>query len=145
MREQVQDTLDQLTPLGKQQLPKAGWIATIRKALGMTSAQLAKRLDCSQTNITAFERREKTKTITLETLEQVAKAMNCHLIYCFIPEKPLDQILQDQAKLIAKRRLRSIGHSMSLEQQGLNPQQQKRLEDIFVQELLQTNLKGFWE
>jgi predicted DNA-binding mobile mystery protein A len=145
MREQIQDDLNNLDSLVKNPRPKEGWIEIIRKALGMSGLQLAKRMGSSQANIATLERREKTGNITLETLEKAADAMNFRCVYFFIPNKPIDQILEDQARLVAKKQLRSVEHSMELEHQGLSPEQKKRQEDDLVQELLQGSLRDLWD
>lgn len=145
MREQIQTDLNDLNTLAKKPRPKEGWIETIRKTLGMTGQQLAKRIGYKQSNLAALEKREKTGKVTLEALEQAANAMDCRCVYFFIPNKPIDQILEDQARLIAKKRLRSIGHSMELEQQGLTPQQKKQQEDDLIQELLHGSPRHLWE
>jgi DNA-binding transcriptional regulator YiaG len=59
MREQVQESLNAFLALGQKSVPQKGWIRTIRDALGMSSAVLAERLDCSRANITQIEQREK--------------------------------------------------------------------------------------
>lgn len=145
MRNQVQGDLNNPIELINKPTPKDGWLKVIRQALGMTTYQLAKRLNRSQSNIAAMERREKMKTISLESLELAAKAMHCRLFYCLIPEKPLENLREEQARLIAKKRLQAIGHSMELEQQGLTPTQKKHQEQELIQELLQENSKDLWE
>src|SRR5579872_1498388 len=145
MREQIQDDLNNLDSLVKNPRPKEGWIEIIWKALGMSGLQLAKRMGSSQANIATLERREKTGNITLETLEKAADAMNFRCVYFFIPNKPIDQILEDQARLVVKKQLRSVEHSMELEHQGLSAEQKKRQEDDLVQELLQGSLRDLWD
>jgi len=145
MSNQVQKILNKFMGLIKISVPRSGWIRTIRDTLGMSSYSLAKRLGCSRENIVALERREKNGTVTLKTLDEVAQAMNCKLVYCLLPMKPLDQILEEQAMLIAKKRISIVNHSMSLEQQGLTPQQLKQQEDDLVQELLQGKLGNLWK
>lgn len=145
MRLQVQEDLNNPESLMKKPVPKGGWIKLIRQSLGMTTHQLAKLLNCSRPNISAMERREKMKTISLESLELAAKAMHCRLVYCLIPEKPLENLREEQARLIAKKRLQAIGHSMELEQQGLTPTQKKLLEQSLIQELLWEKPKKLWE
>jgi predicted DNA-binding mobile mystery protein A len=137
MREQVQESINNFLELTKKPIPKKGWIRTIREALGMSSYVLANRLGCSRSNITSIEHRETKGTISLETLEQVAQAMNCKLVYCLVPIEPLDNI--------AKKRIKIINHSMALEEQGLKPKQLQRQEDDLVQELLQGNPKKLWD
>lgn len=145
MREQVQEDIANPLELSKKQRPKSGWIKIIRQALGMTTYQLAKRIGCSQSNVIALERSEKAGTITLNSLEQTAKAMNCRCVYFFVPEKPLSNLVEDQARIVAKKQLKTVGHSMALEQQGLTQQQGKSQEDALVEEILKGTLKNLWE
>ena len=49
--------------------PREGWIAHIRNALSMPTAQLAKLMKITQPSASAMEKREQDKTITLETLK----------------------------------------------------------------------------
>ncbi|MFA6263609.1 MAG: mobile mystery protein A [Candidatus Babeliales bacterium] len=145
MREQLQKSLDNPSELIKDPVPKIGWIKIIRQALGMTNCQLAQRLGCTQSNVVALESSEKNGTISLKNLERVAEAMNCHVVYFLVPEKSLDHIREAQARAIAKKRLKTVGHSMALEQQALTLDQTKSQEDALVIELLQGNPKDLWE
>jgi predicted DNA-binding mobile mystery protein A len=144
MRKQVQESLNTFQDLAKRPVPKKGWIRTIRDALGISSYILANRLGCSHTNITAIEQREIKGTISLETLDRVAQALNCKLVYCLIPLESLDKTLEKQARKIAKKKIEIINHSMSLEKQGLNPKQLQQQENDLVQELLQGNPRRLW-
>jgi predicted DNA-binding mobile mystery protein A len=145
MREQVQLDVNNPAGLIEKPVPKGGWISVVRQVLGITSGQLAKRLGCAQSNITALERRERKGSITLETLSRTATAMNCRCVYFFVPNKPFDKLLEDQAQLVAKKCLRSIEHSMELEKQGLSSLQKKHEERDLVEELLKGDPKKLWE
>lgn len=145
MRNQVQDTIDQFGPLALQPVPKVGWLRIVRKALGLTTLQLAKRVGSSQANITKAEKNESEGSISLKTLARIAEAMNCKFVYCIVPIKPIETILEERAKRIAKKRIQVINHSMSLELQGLTPEQLKAQEENLVDELLAGNLKKLWE
>jgi len=144
MVSQVQEKLNQFIPLLKRSAPRNGWIKTIRNALGLSTALLAKRLNCSKSNVSSIEEREQKGTITIETLDKVAKALNCKFVYCLVPIIPLDQQLEDRARLLAKKRILAINYSMQLEQQELNTKQLQQQEDALVQELLQGNPKQLW-
>ena len=145
MREQIQESLEKFKELAKKPVPKKGWIRTIREALGMSSYVLAGRVGCTRANISTIEQREKKGIISLETLETIAQAMNCKLVYCLVPLESLDKILEDQARALARKRVKIINHSMSLEEQSLNPKQLQQQEDDLVQELLQGNPKRLWD
>jgi predicted DNA-binding mobile mystery protein A len=100
--------------------PPKGWVKAIREALGMTSAQLANRLGVSQPRISVLESAEAKKTITLESLENAAHALECELVYVLIPRKPLDDLVKDQSVKAALRKLSATHHTMALEAQSLD-------------------------
>jgi predicted DNA-binding mobile mystery protein A len=144
MREQIESSLSEHIELVNKEAPKKGWIRTIREALGMSSYALAARLGCTRVNLNALEKREAKDAISLKTLKQVAEALNCKLVYVLVPNESFDITLEKQARLIAKKRIATINHSMTLEQQGLNQNQLKQQEEDLVQELLQGDPKNLW-
>ena len=74
--------------------PVRGWVKAVREALGMTTAQLAKRLGVKQPSVVAIEQSEAKGTIELATLRRVAEALDCTLVYAFVPNKPLETMVQ---------------------------------------------------
>ena len=66
--EQLDRKLAALRPFLSTLRPERGWLRAIRQALGMTTAQLAKRLDVSQPRIVEIEKGEADRTITLKSL-----------------------------------------------------------------------------
>ena len=54
--------------------PRGGWISAIRKSLGISGSVLAQRMGISQSAEAQFEKSEKERNITLQTLEKVAAA-----------------------------------------------------------------------
>ncbi|MDR1907597.1 MAG: mobile mystery protein A [Holosporales bacterium] len=99
--------------------PIYGWIKTIRSALGMTSQQFAKRLGITQSRASAIERSEIEDSLTIKTLRESAEALNCKLVYFLIPEKTLEEIVQEQAIKFIKSESKSVVHSMGLENQNV--------------------------
>ena len=81
--------------------PVRGWIKAIREALGMTTAQLAKRLGVRQPSVVALEQSEARGTIELATLRRVAEALDCTLVYALIPNKPLEATIREQRSTFA--------------------------------------------
>jgi predicted DNA-binding mobile mystery protein A len=125
--------------------PRNGWISCIRKALGMTLPQLAKRLKVVRSRIIKIQETELSGTLTIHTLQEVARALNCDLVYAFIPRKTLSILLREQAEKIAKQRLDKVSHSMKLENQGVSSvYQQEQLKEM-TNELLDGYLKHLWE
>lgn len=97
--------------------PKSGWVRAIREALGMTTSQLAARMNIQQSGITLLEQREAEKKVTLETLERAAQAMNCELVYAIVPKESLEKVVAEQAAKAAKGILQRTTHTMRLEEQ----------------------------
>jgi predicted DNA-binding mobile mystery protein A len=111
--------------------PPRGWVKAIREALGMTTAQLAKRLGVSQPRVVGIEQAEAKGAITLDSLERAAHALDCRLVYALVPRKPLDALVEERAARLAEKRLNSTRHTMALEAQAVDTgdedEQRKRL------------------
>jgi predicted DNA-binding mobile mystery protein A len=109
--------------------PSVGWLRAMRKALGMSGAQLARRLGVTRAVILQAERNELAGTIGLQTLQRTAAAMGCRLVYALVPvEGTADQLIEAQAHHQARALVDHAGEQMALEAQGLSPQQ--RLSEI---------------
>ena len=99
--------------------PGKGWIRAIRDALGMTTAQFARRLHVSQPRVIAIEKAEITKAITLKTLERAAEAVGCRVVYLFIPDQTLEETVRSRAQYVAEKQLKTLGQTMHLESQAV--------------------------
>lgn len=106
--------------LARQSRPSKGWIRAIRDALGMTSAQLAQRLDVSQPRVIALEKAEANGTVTLNTLQQAAEALGCRLVYALVPEKSLERTVRERVDQVAKQKLAAVQQTMRLEDQSVS-------------------------
>ena len=100
--------------------PARGWIRAVRDALGMTSAQFAKRLGVSQPRVTAIEKAEISKALTLRSLERAAEALGCRVVYLFVPDRPLEETVRARARYIADKQLEALGQTMGLEDQTVH-------------------------
>jgi DNA-binding XRE family transcriptional regulator len=69
----------------QQDPPVGGWLWTVRKALGLCGAAMAKDLQVSPSTIFQLERPGWNGTIMLERLKAVAATMECGLAYCIVP------------------------------------------------------------
>src|SRR5450631_3038229 len=107
-RAQLDERFRELGPATRYAAPVRGWIKAIREALGMSTAQLAKRLGIKQPSLVALEQSEAKGTIELATLRRVAEALDCTLVYALVPHQPLDAIVRDRARMFARRRLEPI-------------------------------------
>jgi predicted DNA-binding mobile mystery protein A len=125
--------------------PASGWIRAIREALGMTQRQLAQRVGRKPQTILDLQAREAAETIQLNSLRELAEAMDCDLVYAIVPRKPLGAILDERARSVARQALRRIGHSMELERQGLGVREQDRALEREVEQLLAGSRRKLWE
>ena len=131
-----------IAPIARFTPPARGWIKAVREALGMTTAQLAKRLGMKQPSIVAIEQSEAKGTIELATLRRVAEALDCTLVYALVPNKSLETTVRERAREFARRRLAPIEHSMLLEDQKVT----ERDADARVDQIMrETNPRLFWD
>jgi predicted DNA-binding mobile mystery protein A len=124
------------------QPPSRGWIKAFREALGMTTAQLAKRMGVRQPSVVNLEMSEEKGSIELATLRRAAAALDCTLVYALIPNKPLETTIRERARAFLRRRRRPVEHTMLLEDQQVTD----GLTDAQLDEVLrETNPRLFWE
>lgn len=125
--------------------PSAGWIRVIRSALGMTTRQLAARLDVAQSTVVALEKSEADDKITLHTLRRAAEALDCELHYVFVPRRPLTMRVDLQAEHLAMKMAGDVAHTMRLEEQGSSEAFTKRSVKLIKNEMLASSWKKLWE
>lgn len=125
--------------------PKSGWVRAIREAIGMTTAQLAERMNIQQSGVTLLEQREVAKTVTLETLQRAANALNCELVYALVPKNSLEKIVDDQAQISAQRLLKRTLHTMELEMQRAGESETSLHERELAAELKIKMDRRLWE
>src|SRR6185312_7982343 len=66
--------------------PVRAVVKPLREALFQTTRKVAKKMGVSQQSYVKLEKREAQGTISLQSLEQLAKALDCELIYALVPE-----------------------------------------------------------
>jgi predicted DNA-binding mobile mystery protein A len=125
--------------------PPRGWIKAIREALGMTTAQLARRLGVSQPRVLAIEKAEVSGAIKVESLERAARALDCRLVYALVPRKPLESTVEDRARQMAEIRLRAASHSMALEGQRVEADDEREHLEKLIDKLMNQPGSRLWE
>jgi predicted DNA-binding mobile mystery protein A len=79
-------------------VPRAGWIRTIRDALGISQSQIARRVGVSRATVQQWERAEGHRRITVHSLDRVAHAMGCTVALAIVPKAgTLDDVRRRQA------------------------------------------------
>ncbi len=141
-RSHLDERFRELGPVRRYASPVRGWIKGLREALGMTTAQLAKRLGVKQPSIVAIEQSEARGAIELATLRRVAEALDCTLVYALVPNKPLETTVPERARAFVSRRRGPVEHSMVLEDQKVRGKDLEARLDEIVRE---TNPRLFWD
>lgn len=127
-----------LRPLAKSARPPKGWLRAVRDALGMTTAQLARRIGVTQPRIVELEQSEVSGTVTLHSLQRAAEALGCRVVYALVPDRPLADVVRSRAELVADKQLTSVQHTMALEDQGVRDKgANKLLRETYIRKLLQ--------
>ena len=125
--------------------PQRGWLYAIRHALGMTLEQLGQRLGVSKVRIKHLEDAELTGSVTLESLEKAANALNCTLVYALVPKEPLTLMVENRARQKAQDLLRHTQQTMALEDQAPLPDEQNAQLNQLIQKLLSSKRSRLWD
>lgn len=144
-RKQLDRRLAALRDTGALARPQKGWLKAIRDALGMTMRQMAVRARISQPSVAAWEKSEAHESITLGKLREAAEALDCELVYALVPRKPLQDMVEERARLLADSQLARTHHTMSLENQAVSGKALTEERDRIVTELLAGNPGQLWE
>jgi len=104
--------------LGAVVIPPKGWVNTVRTALKMSLRQLGNRMNFSAQNIKQIEEREVIGTISINSLREVANAMDMQLVYGFVSKhESLEQMIEKRAKELATEIVMRTNNTMTLEDQ----------------------------
>ncbi len=144
IREQLDASLQRLSPLLDITAPPKGWIRAIRDALGMTARQLANRLGVAQQAVARVEKDELAGSVTIKTTRRIAERLNCVFVYGFVPRTSLEETVARQAKKVAAQHLAQASQTMSLENQALSSRENEQALSDLVDELIRTLPSNLW-
>jgi len=119
--------------------PRGGWIQAVRIGLGMSSVDLARKLNVAPSTIHRLEASENAGTINLESLTKVADELGCDVVYALVPRQDLEVVVREQSLKVAKQKLGPTQMTMALEQQGLQAKILNKLIEQKARELAQSN------
>lgn len=127
-------------------MPGKGWIYTVRKALNVSLRQLAEKTGSSAQGIKAMENREQLGTITLQSLQGIAEAMDMKMVYGFIPKDgSLQQLIDRKALEKAEEIVGRTSQSMKLENQENPSDRIKNAIEEKKNELIDEMPKYLWD
>ena len=99
--------------------PQKGWIRAFREAMGVSYAELGERLQASRSLAAQQEKAEVDDRITLKSLRACADALDCDLVYAFVPRREsVEATLTARARASALQTVQRVEHSMALEDQA---------------------------
>lgn len=141
------DELIQTFVSGKQNAQtSAGWIQSVRLALGMSLRQLAERVGVSVSALTNFEKREQTDAVSLATLKKAANAMDMELVYYFKPKDgSIKNTVEKQARKKAQEILNQSNQTMKLEDQETNSSSQELELERLTKDIMSKMPQNLWD
>jgi predicted DNA-binding mobile mystery protein A len=144
IREQLDASLQRLSPLLDVTAPPNGWFRAIRDALRLTAKQLANRLGVAQQAVARIEKEELAGSVTIKTMRRIAECLDCVFVYGFVPRTSLEETVARQAKKVAAQRLAQASQTMSLENQALSRKENEQALSDLVDELIRTLPSNLW-
>ncbi|MGK9416387.1 helix-turn-helix domain-containing protein [Pseudomonas cedrina] len=142
---QVERAIEPFNAVKGAPVPQGGWLRSIRESLGRSLRAQAEIAGVSSVTLTKSERSEAEDRISLAQLRKLAAALDCELVYGLVPKKPLHEVIQDRAELMAKQEILGVAHSMSLEDQRPSDAFIERQIDERRKELLDGSWKRLWQ
>jgi len=119
--------------------PRSGWIRAVRGALGMSQQVLGTRLGISRAAVAKLERAELGGGITIAKLSELAGALDCTLVYAFVPNTSLEETVQRQARRVAAKRLGYVATTMALEDQDIGARRRDEHLETYARGLVANN------
>lgn len=125
-------------------IPSEGWLRSTRKALSMSGAQLARRMDITRGAISNVEKAELDGGVTIKTMQQIAAAMNCRFVYAIVPEEDIERIIDRRARERARELVKKVSIQMAFENQALSREMQEAEITRVAKELLEKRTSELW-
>lgn len=144
--EQLDSKIECFNEIENVSLPSIGWIKSIRTAIKMSLRQLGERMNVSPQNIGEMEKREANGTITLNSLKEIASALDMRLVYGFIPKDgSIDKMIEKRAREIATEIVGRTHVTMILEDQQNSNQRIKKAIEQKTEEIKYEMPKYLWD
>lgn len=144
------EQLDQkLNPFQKTELvlvPEKGWINTIRTTLNMTMDQLGTKLNITRQGVKRIEDSEAKGTLTINSLKEVAQALELKFVYGFVPkEGSIDNLINSKAENLARKIVLRTNQNMKLEDQGISDEKINDSITDLANEIKREMRKSLWD
>lgn len=144
--EQLNKKLQIFYEASKIVVPERGWINTIRTTLNMTMEQLGAKLNITRQGVGRIEESEANGTISLNSLKEVANAMDLKLVYALIPKKgTINDLIEEKAELLAQKIVLRTNQNMKLEDQGIGDEKMDKTIKELTEEIKREMRKSLWD
>ncbi|WP_186754203.1 mobile mystery protein A [Echinicola salinicaeni] len=144
--EQLDQKLQPFSESRKVLVPERGWINTIRTTLNMTLAQLGTKLNITRQGVKRIEESEANGTITLNSLKDVANAMDLKLVYALVPTNgTINDLIQMKAEKLAQKIVLRTNQNMKLEDQGIADEKIAEIIKELADEIKREMRKSLWD
>lgn len=144
--EQLDQKLQPFSETRKVLVPERGWINTIRTTLNMTMAQLGTKLNITRQGVRRIEESEANGRVTLNSLKDVANAMDLKLVYALVPKNgTINDLIQIKAEKLAQKIVLRTNQNMKLEDQGIGDEKIAKTIEELAQEIKREMRKSLWD
>jgi predicted DNA-binding mobile mystery protein A len=143
-RQQYQRIVDDATGSALPPVPREGWLQTVRRALGMSGAQLAKKMGLTRARVAQAEHAELEGGVTLKSMQAFAEAMGCRFIYAIVPPKRIEDLITAQAQKKAEALVGVASKHMALESQTLPDAKIAEEIERLTREIARDMAPDFW-
>jgi len=144
--EQLDQKLQPFFEIRKVQIPERGWINTIRTTLNMTMAQLGNKISITRQGVKRIEESEANGSITLNSLKDVAKAIDLKLVYALVPKNgTINDLIQIKADKLAQKIVLRTNQNMKLEDQGIGDEKMAKTIKELANEIKREMRKSLWD
>jgi predicted DNA-binding mobile mystery protein A len=125
--------------------PPEGWLRTVRKALGMSGAELARKMGVTRARVTQAEHAELSGGVTLKSMQATAEAMGCRFVYVIIPSSGrIEDVITAQARKRAMAIVGTASKHMAFENQKLPDDKIAEEVERLTREIAQEMPPDFW-
>jgi predicted DNA-binding mobile mystery protein A len=144
--QQLNEKMNQLTGLQHVIIPPIGWIKALRNGIGMSMEQLGNKLSITKQGVMDIEKREKEGAITINSMQEIAKAMDTQFVYGFVPKAgSLEQMIEYRALEIATKIVERTSTSMKLEDQANSKERIENAIKERASEIINRTPKILWD
>jgi predicted DNA-binding mobile mystery protein A len=147
VRQQYRNIVDSAaTSVASLRIPPEGWLRTVRKALGMSGTDVAKKMGVTRARVAQAEHAELTGGVTLKSMRATAEAMGCRFVYAIIPPSGrIEDIVMAQARKKAMTLVGTASKHMALENQALSNDKLAEEAERLTREIAQELPPDFWK